>query len=156
MRGEDAIYYVDPITVGGSPPHARGRPGRQLPQEREPWITPACAGKTYKLLPFSVAAMDHPRMRGEDRQAGAQRCNELGSPPHARGRLEKSVLELKSKKDHPRMRGEDPTPMLFITRNTRITPACAGKTIRRRQVATTTKDHPRMRGEDRLLTQKVC
>ena len=25
MRGEDAIYYVDPITVGGSPPHARGR-----------------------------------------------------------------------------------------------------------------------------------
>ena len=72
---------------------------------------------------------DHPRMRGEDRDVWESTAMDLGSPPHARGRLERQSV---------------------YGAMERITPACAGKT--RREVGTMGKnsDHPRMRGEDWL------
>ena len=46
MRGEDRHTWSRLASVGGSPPHARGRPIGLEPAEMPPGITPACAGKT--------------------------------------------------------------------------------------------------------------
>ena len=66
MRGEDVLPLPRTETIKGSPPHARGRPGRTS----APWqwhrITPACAGKTFCRWVHSRRTADHPRMRGED------------------------------------------------------------------------------------------
>ena len=127
MRGEDLAWGVLAAVGAGSPPHARGR----LKQDRLDtyWarITPACAGKTPAALPRCAATGDHPRMRGEDGPFASMDVYDLGSPPHARGRLlytASHCLRL------------------------RITPACAGKTIADGTDRCTMWDHPRMRGED--------
>ena len=56
------------------------------PQELAKRITPACAGKTFRFAHEVVEKMDHPRMRGEDRNAYEYAFVVAGSPPHARGR----------------------------------------------------------------------
>ena len=127
MRGEDPRTLHAQREPGGSPPHARGRLGPSFGRRSLGRITPACAGKTRaSSFPRSVSA-DHPRMRGEDLTFENNSSEDLGSPPHARGR-------------HPRG-----TPLL---RPAGITPACAGKTRRSGRTASAQPDHPRMRGED--------
>ena len=71
---------------------------------------------------------DHPRMRGEDQVDIEQAADELGSPPHARGRRCGNTV-------NSGIGG--------------ITPACAGKTRRLSAIRLGIPDHPRMRGEDR-------
>ena len=66
-------------------------------------------------------------MRGEDKTRARGPVGTMGSPPHARGRLDSTV------RDHGVRR---------------ITPACAGKTPSPVPVAGAFSDHPRMRGED--------
>ena len=66
-------------------------------------------------------------MRGEDKAASASLEQELGSPPHARGRRFGAVRD-------------------GIAQG--ITPACAGKTRRHLLRDRCETDHPRMRGED--------
>ena len=46
MRGEDRVALDRPLTLGGSPPHARGRRTSNTPVGCFARITPACAGKT--------------------------------------------------------------------------------------------------------------
>ena len=72
-------------------------------------------------------------MRGEDRPLGRTRCRNLGSPPHARGRLKvfHSLVDI-----------------------SRITPACAGKTTTWRRMRIRFRDHPRMRGEDTMSVKR--
>ena len=67
-------------------------------------------------------------MRGEDRGHVGLADKNMGSPPHARGRLKSRC------------------PPLCIGG---ITPACAGKTSMKRLHVEKSGDHPRMRGEDR-------
>ena len=127
MRGEDVEVAGQEPYGGGSPPHARGRlfgPERRRGQQG---ITPACAGKTHPFLSFHVHTWDHPRMRGEDKHSVAFARTLSGSPPHARGRLERA---------RPAIGGR------------RITPACAGKTFCLSAEGSPSGDHPRMRGED--------
>ena len=113
--------------TAGSPPHARGRPGRRDGCGGRLGITPACAGKTRAAVSSRRLARDHPRMRGEDPQPQSTDQDDPGSPPHARGR---------------------PTGMSFTASVERITPACAGKTSSVAVTRTSVGDHPRMRGED--------
>ena len=70
-------------------------------------------------------------MRGEDSIVYIQGAANLGSPPHARGRLLGGFV-------------------LFIDAG--ITPACAGKTGLRTFSRCLPRDHPRMRGEDNVKT----
>ena len=49
MRGEDADAIAGRAGKGGSPPHARGRPGFGGEGTVAPGLTPACAGKTCSL-----------------------------------------------------------------------------------------------------------
>ena len=127
MRGEDTDYLREVEKSRGSPPHARGRPMDNHFSDAEGRITPACAGKTWDVLTPTPYKPDHPRMRGEDLFGPLHVINTLGSPPHARGRPFKSVL--------------NGSPA-------RITPACAGKTVIFTDATTKAEDHPRMRGED--------
>ena len=129
MRGEDCSSSRARITTCGSPPHARGRPTAPSRSGSRARITPACAGKTPSISCTSPSSQDHPRMRGEDDLMVIGELEDLGSPPHARGRLV-----------HDNGHGCA----------VRITPACAGKTSFDRYESHSSRDHPRMRGEDVL------
>ena len=134
MRGEDSVITSNATSPSGSPPHARGRPDRNVKRHSGQGITPACAGKTIFARAIWRLSRDHPRMRGEDDFRPRDMAVEPGSPPHARGRPEMVV------------RG---------ARRHRITPACAGKTPFRRKRRRFLADHPRMRGEDLELVREV-
>ena len=69
-------------------------------------------------------------MRGEDAEQDVIALRAVGSPPHARGRLDKVKKEID---------------------DAGITPACAGKTRRLHNRRHTSPDHPRMRGEDEIV-----
>ena len=72
--------------IWGSPPHMRGK-ARQWPKEQV-WfrITPAHAGKSLFGLLSSAESGDHPRTCGEKWYNAAQSWNQMGSPPHMRGK----------------------------------------------------------------------
>ena len=127
MRGEDVFAPFVPPFERGSPPHARGRQVGLRGSPLGEWITPACAGKTKLIDRLWRPTRDHPRMRGEDFSETCGKNLSWGSPPHARGRLERfSQVEVREG----------------------ITPACAGKTNWLKRHPEARKDHPRMRGED--------
>ena len=128
MRGEDFETASNNASLGGSPPHARGRPAGRTSTSPRGGITPACAGKTSTAKSSATNSADHPRMRGEDIQWHFSLLLQAGSPPHARGRL---------------------TTVAHKNVIVRITPACAGKTASDSSIENCTLDHPRMRGEDR-------
>ena len=134
MRGEDEHLQHAGATPRGSPPHARGRPGRYRAGGGRAGITPACAGKTLSRVTSRTISRDHPRMRGEDPTCRLCCVSMGGSPPHARGR---------------------PRPCPNLLRSRRITPACAGKTNEVNVTRAASGDHPRMRGED-LLTVAIA
>ena len=107
MRGEDQSPLCSIAGRGGSPPHARGRHRRRVCRRGGRGITPACAGKTGKRRLRTGTSPDHPRMRGEDMISSIEKPFDRGSPPHARGRHDRSFCSC---------------------RHVWITPACAGKT----------------------------
>ena len=108
MRGEHGTGIVVPLPILGSPPHARGTPAEAMKCKGKDRITPACAGNTRRLGLGRHQGQDHPRMRGEHIISFFHPSTSSGSPPHARGTLERSALR---------------------ARVERITPACAGNTV---------------------------
>ena len=115
------------MDASGSPPHARGRVIRGQRLTVQVRITPACAGKSAGGLLFATGPEDHPRMRGEEVHGDDIRPDQVGSPPHARGRATQRY-----------------TTDLAV----RITPACAGKSPGCVRRSPPRGDHPRMRGEE--------
>ena len=89
MRGEDEDTVLYRNMEAGSPPHARGRLLRGVLSDVGGGITPACAGKTPPPPGQTSQEQDHPRMRGEDASMFCIDAELLGSPPHARGRLQR-------------------------------------------------------------------
>ena len=106
MRGEKILEQRDKTHKEGSPPHARGKASHFVAVHRNLRITPACAGKSDPFFQTCVPGGDHPRMRGEKHGSSGKTCLDLGSPPHARGKV---VNQESSNSYHG------------------ITPACAGK-----------------------------
>ena len=89
-------------------------------------ITPACAGKSGPVSCGARPSWDHPRMCGEKSSSAASSKDWSGSPPHVRGKVEKSkIMELRKG----------------------ITPACAGKSAAPETLRPRSEDHPRMCGE---------
>ena len=127
-RGEKVPSILVVSVFRGSPPLARGK-GVNAPARRlAGGITPAGAGKRiFPLLRFSVQR-DHPRWRGEKCQARFLRASAEGSPPLARGKVN-------------RING--------ISQHDRITPAGAGKRSPAPAAPPGERDHPRWRGEKR-------
>ena len=64
-RGEKAGKTFRTILVIGSPPHTRGKDGRNLFRRGPAGITPAHAGKSQRAGGLLGIKKDHPRTRGE-------------------------------------------------------------------------------------------
>ena len=110
----------------GSPPHTRGKVARPHHEPKVVGITPAHAGKSYRAFYAALIGGDHPRTRGEKFDSIIMLIQEVGSPPHTRGK----VINFRN---------------LFV--NVRITPAHAGKSLWGLYLPCSERDHPRTRGE---------
>ena len=97
-------------------------------------ITPACAGKTRRVLRTTRQCKDHPRVCGENRGLSMDYNSDEGSPPRVRGKLS--------------IRRGSPFRL-------RITPACAGKTTPSCRLLTEAQDHPRVCGENRISEKRI-
>ena len=118
----------------GSPPRMRGKLCRLRSLPRNPRITPAHAGKTFRSPSRAHAATDHPRACGENLDACLLGCREAGSPPRMRGKRADSAK---------------------IGALERITPAHAGKTPSAIFTYSFFPDHPRACGENISQRQTV-
>ena len=110
----------------GSPPRMRGKVAAAVPALFLRGITPACAGKSEKQVPFLPPYQDHPRVCGEKARTLIVQDEPQGSPPRMRGKEVKALL-------HFNWVG--------------ITPACAGKSSPGSAAGCHARDHPRVCGE---------
>ena len=94
--------------VEGSPPRVRGKDITKHKSTGDVGITPACAGKRYKLFGRLSSGRDHPRVCGEKFSFLFLTLFYVGSPPRVRGKGAK------------RYRAKCVSG---------ITPACAGKSL---------------------------
>ena len=127
VRGDDSGSTVRRPVSRGTPPRARGR---RLPRGAGPSggrNTPACAGTTPGGTRPPAVGTEHPRVRGDDDQAGVVHPVTAGTPPRARGRHVQRGLDR-----HQR----------------RNTPACAGTTLPGSALSPLRPEHPRVRGDD--------
>ena len=150
MRGEDVEGKSRNKRRYGSPPHARGRPTEVVSDQTGEGITPACAGKTPAMCTSYSPSGDHPRMRGEDMGLIPSEGTPTGSPPHARGRLDRESMKVALDMDHPRMRGEDAAELAVEVPGLGSPPHARGRPTRSVSATSRKRDHPRMRGEDFL------
>ena len=109
MRGEHTSRLCSLWQSLGSSPHARGAPRACRHAACQAGIIPACAGSTDHYSTSQPNLWDHPRMRGEHRDAQDGRSESRGSSPHARGAL---------------------VPLRSPSHVAGIIPACAGSTGR--------------------------
>ena len=63
--GEKWPLYLQKLTIPGSPPRVRGKVASMADIIKEPWITPACAGKSIPFTSLKNFLGDHPRVCGE-------------------------------------------------------------------------------------------
>ena len=131
--GENHVSMLQALLHQGSPPQVRGKLSRSASFRNRCGITPAGAGKTYRLMWRKGVTRDHPRRCGENTQIFRHVASGLGSPPQVRGKLFNTSKALSC---------------------LRITPAGAGKTIMALKDITSLQDHPRRCGEN-LLRQKA-
>ena len=89
-------------------------------------ITPAYTGKRDGSSSASMSSTDHPRIHGEKLDILATYKDNIGSPPHTRG---KALWRLCGGWD------------------SRITPAYTGKSIMLSVIPVAISDHPRIHGE---------
>ena len=128
MRGKQPYSNLLLAQVLGSPPHARGAGCVDILADTQGGITPACAGSRVRQRSLVWLWRDHPRMRGEQRTLDALVSGDRGSPPHARGAVER---------------------LASLALGCGITPACAGSSLAAYFLARASRDHPRMRGEQK-------
>ena len=114
----------------GSPPRMRGKVAAAVPALFLRGITPACAGKSEKQVPFLPPYQDHPRVCGEKARTLIVQDEPQGSPPRMRG---KAAFDT----GHRQVEG--------------ITPAYAGKSSPGSAAGCHARDHPRVCGEKLLL-----
>ena len=125
-RGEHFAGPVPRRFPCGSPPLARGTPGRWYDQLGRLRLTPARAGNTKPTQPPPPPSPAHPRSRGEHRLRYSWSLYFVGSPPLARG-------------THFRV--------ACLDARHRLTPARAGNTHQLAPTRRRGSAHPRSRGE---------
>ena len=114
----------------GSPPRGRGKAKSDLYATLSSRITPAWAGKSFRVAAGTLHPRDHPRVGGEKCKTLVQAAQKPGSPPRGRG---KDFL------------------VQYRLLSQGITPAWAGKSGLRFYSAPVCQDHPRVGGEKRNL-----
>ena len=84
--GDKVYRALSPDFHQGSPPHMRGKATSATMSLALYGITPAYAGKSRGICALRPPERDHPRICGEKgTQSGTVKDN-LGSPPHMRGK----------------------------------------------------------------------
>ena len=149
MRGEDPAPAMCARLSVETPPRAWGRqqpeqcrPGKKgntptcvgktaddVDHAQEFGNTPTCVGKTNARTAQGYHGKKHPHVRGEDRQAQAEKGNRSETPPRAWGRPVNAGGWLVGHGN---------------------TPTCVGKTIFFFSAASFFQKHPHVRGEDRF------
>ena len=104
----------------------RGKVYQGVMHNLTPRITPAYAGKRLADVAGKLAAEDHPRVCGEKSMYDYGNNTAQGSPPHVRGKVQKSQA---------------------VGLVNGITPACAGKRLFFLPIFNLCGDHPRVCGE---------
>ena len=128
--GEKPEHKLPAAAAKGSPPRVRGKDALRLGAPGPQGITPARAGKSYRLRSWPNTVQDHPRACGEKVINLIQHCQHLGSPPRVRG------------KDYVIEQRQD-----YVG----ITPARAGKSLVCRLPLCMPWDHPRACGEKSVV-----
>ncbi len=108
LRGDHVSNPNGRPTILGTPPPARGPRSHIKAVRAGARNTPACAGTTLLTRSDVVPRAEHPRLRGDHVDNGCPRGRVAGTPPPARGPLER--------------------PGCTVGRF-RNTPACAGTTL---------------------------
>ena len=93
-----------------SPPRMRGKGLCKGFHLCDVGITPACAGKSEKQVPFLPPYQDHPRVCGEKSQPAVRRSCAKGSPPRMRGKGIVHVLVPEEFGITPAYAGKSPLP----------------------------------------------
>ena len=93
MGGEKNFSFCISNLTRGSPPNGRGKAGKNGGCDFGDRITPAWAGKSFVLRLWCVATQDHPRMGGEKFVYKNKTADQVGSPPHGRGKAT-SLVEI--------------------------------------------------------------
>ena len=91
MCGKDSELDEINIKIRGSPPLAREGQMLTVSLCALIGITPACAGRTMKLVYNAVKTQDHPRVCGKDSSYIEKRMRRVGSPPRVREGLQNTV-----------------------------------------------------------------
>ena len=110
----------------GSPPRMRGKAAVLAQRLPGLGITPAYAGKSCSSRRCCGCCWDHPRVCGEKNFLLLMTSRRSGSPPHVRGKVDRTAGK---------------------ARRAGITPAYAGKSFLERIKASISRDHPRACGE---------
>ena len=84
--GENATDIGVNMTAHGSPPRMRGKQNIRTGRVGRRRITPADAGKTFRIAVRSQLGWDHPRGCGENRVTQKHFPLQTGSPPRMRGK----------------------------------------------------------------------
>ena len=129
MCGEKSMTSHAIRAPVGSPPRVRGKGRPAQGGTPATGITPACAGKSPKMICYYYAAGDHPRVCGEKDKAAEKAQHLRGSSPRVRGKA---------------------VPVAAVAVAAGITPACAGKRVRRFMWSRPFGDHPRECGEKEM------
>ena len=156
----------------GSPPRVRGEAQLTFTNVAVDGITPACAGRRYRVYKTSRRAWDHPRVCGEKScMTGIFSANRI--TPACAGRSGGGHSRRAAFWDHPRVCGEksprqgEPPDRRGSPPRVRgeawrtglrcirpwITPACAGRRASRRALSSSSRDHPRVCGEKKYAAQ---
>ena len=120
------MYAMLYTGLWGSPPHVRGKVLVPAIKRFAQRITPAYAGKRSPPLFPLRSPEDHPRMCGKKLSCLLLQWCFLGSPPHVRGKVGRT---------------------LYLVAGERITPAYAGKSFLQRTAQCRCQDHPHVCGE---------
>ena len=67
--GENFLNFLPIKFFTGSPPRVRGKRRDKACADLRPRITPACAGKTFKIEGANGVQKDHPRVCGENKSS---------------------------------------------------------------------------------------
>ena len=127
MCGEKLAVCRPSWWAAGSPPHVRGKDCRPCRPGCFPRITPARAGKSFKMASSFFKSRDHPRACGEKTMYHAPGNCESKDHPRACGEKENAgTSNVEIKGSPPRVRGKG-ADCLHVVARPGITPARAGK-----------------------------
>ena len=164
--------------IGGSSPRVRGTVYlRDIVLARCRFI-PACAGNSVRIWPPRLFTAVHPRVCGEQIEAGVCAVNSCGSSPRVRGTVPYDLIYHCVLPVHPRVCGEQTCVRIQATQsgiggssprvrgtgfvsqlalnNLRFIPACAGNSSISSITACHFSVHPRVCGEQNAILSLTC